>query len=56
MLLAEISVSVQGIKSSKEKFAGSLFTTTVEAFVPATGKGIQVCMFNLSGCQDMALA
>ena len=25
-----------------EKFAGALFTTSVEAFVPATGKGVQV--------------
>lgn len=33
---------VQGRKSSKEKFAGSLFTTTVEAFVPTNGRGIQV--------------
>ena len=32
---------LQGTKSSKEKFAGALYTTTVEAFVPATGKGIQ---------------
>ncbi len=32
----------QGRKSSKEKFAGSLFTTTVEAFVPTNGRGIQV--------------
>ena len=27
-----------------EKFAGALFTTSVEAFVPATGKGVQVIM------------
>ena len=32
---------LQGIKSSKEKFAGALYTTTVEAFVPQNGKGIQ---------------
>ena len=31
----------QGIKSSKEKFAGALYTTTVEAFIPQTGRGIQ---------------
>ncbi|DBA82977.1 TPA: hypothetical protein ACH3X1_006755 [Trebouxia sp. C0004] len=31
----------KGKKSSKEKFAGSLFTTTVEAFVPTNGRGIQ---------------
>ncbi len=35
---------VQGKKSSKEKFAGSLFTTTVEAFVPTNGRGIQVSL------------
>lgn len=32
---------MQGRKSEGEKFAGALFTTTVEAFVPATGRGIQ---------------
>ena len=32
----------QGIKSEKEKFAGADYTTTVEAFVPSTGRGIQV--------------
>ena len=35
-------LAVQGTKSSKEKFAGALFTTTVEAFVPTSGRGIQV--------------
>ena len=33
--------AVQGVKSSKEKFAGALYTTTVEAFIPPTGRGIQ---------------
>eukprot|EP00238_Polyblepharides_amylifera_P006247 CAMPEP_0196579626 /NCGR_PEP_ID=MMETSP1081-20130531/23712_1 /TAXON_ID=36882 /ORGANISM="Pyramimonas amylifera, Strain CCMP720" /LENGTH=495 /DNA_ID=CAMNT_0041899263 /DNA_START=70 /DNA_END=1554 /DNA_ORIENTATION=+ len=32
---------VQGVKSEKEKFAGGLYTTTVEAFIPGTGRGIQ---------------
>ncbi|KAK9800340.1 hypothetical protein WJX73_005635 [Symbiochloris irregularis] len=32
---------IKGRKSEGEKFAGALFTTTVEAFVPATGRGIQ---------------
>jgi len=32
---------IQGKKSSKEQFAGALYTTTVEAFIPETGKGIQ---------------
>eukprot|EP00455_Lapot_gusevi_P017430 TRINITY_DN1929_c0_g1_i2.p1 TRINITY_DN1929_c0_g1~~TRINITY_DN1929_c0_g1_i2.p1 ORF type:complete len:732 (+),score=358.51 TRINITY_DN1929_c0_g1_i2:53-2197(+) len=31
----------KGIKTEKEKFAGGLYTTTVEAFIPATGRGIQ---------------
>lgn len=31
----------KGTKSSKEKFAGAQFTTTVEAFVPTSGRGIQ---------------
>ncbi|CAG9461739.1 unnamed protein product [Pedinophyceae sp. YPF-701] len=30
-----------GRKSENEKFAGGLYTTTVEAFVPPVGKGIQ---------------
>ncbi|RKO97471.1 hypothetical protein CXG81DRAFT_15501 [Caulochytrium protostelioides] len=32
---------MQGIKSHKEKFAGGLYTTTIEGFVPSTGRGIQ---------------
>lgn len=32
---------IPGVKSEKEKFAGGLYTTTVEAFVPYTGRGIQ---------------
>lgn len=32
---------IKGIKSEKEKFAGGLYTTTVEAFIPGTGRGIQ---------------
>jgi hypothetical protein len=31
----------QGTKSENEKFAGALYTTTVEAFVPSSGRGIQ---------------
>lgn len=31
----------KGRKSVKEQFAGAYYTTTVEAFVPETGKGIQ---------------
>jgi prolyl-tRNA synthetase len=32
---------VPGVKSEKEKFAGGLYTTTVEGFVPNVGRGIQ---------------
>jgi prolyl-tRNA synthetase len=32
---------VKGKKTENEKFAGGLYTTTVEAFVPTTGRGIQ---------------
>lgn len=32
---------VKGVKSEKEKFAGGLYTTSVEGFIPATGRGIQ---------------
>ncbi|EMD34768.1 hypothetical protein CERSUDRAFT_97352 [Gelatoporia subvermispora B] len=32
---------IPGVKSEKEKFAGGLYTTTVEGFVSTTGRGIQ---------------
>ena len=32
---------VKGRKTEKEKFAGGLYTTTVEGYIPATGRGIQ---------------
>lgn len=32
---------VKGKKTQKEKFAGGDYTTTVEAFISATGRGIQ---------------
>jgi prolyl-tRNA synthetase len=32
---------IKGRKSEKEKFPGGLYTTTIEAFVPATGRGVQ---------------
>lgn len=32
---------VPGKKSEKEKFAGGLYTTTVEAYVPGSGRGVQ---------------
>ncbi len=33
---------IKGRKSKKEQFAGAAYTTTVEAFIPETGRGIQV--------------
>ncbi|CCI39602.1 unnamed protein product [Albugo candida] len=32
---------IKGIKTEKEKFAGADYTTTIEGFIPATGRGIQ---------------
>ncbi|KAI0226370.1 hypothetical protein L0F63_002743 [Massospora cicadina] len=32
---------IKGVKSEKEKFAGGLYTTTCEGYIPATGRGIQ---------------
>lgn len=32
---------VKGHKSDKEKFAGGLYTTTVEAFIPGNGRAVQ---------------
>jgi len=32
---------IKGFKSESEKFAGAKFTTSVEAFIPSTGRGIQ---------------
>ncbi|EJW71584.1 hypothetical protein WUBG_17511, partial [Wuchereria bancrofti] len=32
---------IKGRKSEKEKFAGGDFTTTIEAYVPVNGRGIQ---------------
>ncbi len=37
---------VPGKKSEEEKFAGGLYTTTVEAFIPQNGRGIQVLSQN----------
>ena len=33
---------IKGKKTEKEMFAGGDFTTTVEAYIPAAGRGIQV--------------
>jgi prolyl-tRNA synthetase len=32
---------IKGVKSEKEKFAGGLYTTTVEGFIPSNGRAIQ---------------
>ena len=32
---------IRGKKTEKEKFAGGLYTTTVEGYIPSTGRGIQ---------------
>ncbi|KAI9893068.1 MAG: hypothetical protein M1814_000615 [Vezdaea aestivalis] len=32
---------IRGTKTEKEKFAGGLYTTTVEGYIPTTGRGIQ---------------
>jgi len=34
---------VKGKKTVKEKFAGGDYTTTVEAYISMSGRGIQVC-------------
>eukprot|EP00475_Leptophrys_vorax_P031188 TRINITY_DN4716_c0_g1_i1.p1 TRINITY_DN4716_c0_g1~~TRINITY_DN4716_c0_g1_i1.p1 ORF type:complete len:619 (-),score=173.39 TRINITY_DN4716_c0_g1_i1:551-2260(-) len=39
----------KGIKTEKEKFAGALFTTTIECFVPAAGKGVQAATSHCLG-------
>jgi prolyl-tRNA synthetase len=33
--------TIKGKKTEKEKFAGGLFTTTCEGYIPTTGRGIQ---------------
>ncbi|KAJ8582933.1 hypothetical protein M405DRAFT_885086 [Rhizopogon salebrosus TDB-379] len=40
---------IPGIKSEKEKFAGALYTTTIEGFVPASGRGIQAATSHCLG-------
>lgn len=34
---------IKGIKSKNEKFAGSLFSSTCETFIPENGRAIQAC-------------
>ena len=40
---------IKGRKSEKEKFAGGLYTTTVEAFVPTNGRAIQAATSHCLG-------
>jgi len=40
---------IPGIKSENEKFAGGLYTTTVEGFIPTTGRGIQAATSHCLG-------
>ncbi|KAI5170624.1 bifunctional glutamyl/prolyl-tRNA synthetase [Nematocida sp. LUAm3] len=40
---------IQGKKSKKETFAGADYTTTVEAFIPETGRGIQAATSHFLG-------
>lgn len=40
---------VKGVKSENEKFAGGLFTTTIEGFIPTTGRGIQAATSHCLG-------
>ncbi|KIM42357.1 hypothetical protein M413DRAFT_444782 [Hebeloma cylindrosporum] len=40
---------IPGVKSEKEKFAGGLYTTTIEGFVPTSGRGIQAASSHCLG-------
>lgn len=40
---------IQGIKTEKEKFAGADYTTTIEGFIPGTGRGIQAATSHALG-------
>lgn len=40
---------IPGVKSEKEKFAGGLYTTTVEGFIPTSGRGIQAATSHCLG-------
>jgi bifunctional glutamyl/prolyl-tRNA synthetase len=40
---------IPGYKTTKEKFAGSDYTTTVEAFIPEVGRGIQAGTSHMLG-------
>ncbi|KAL0898412.1 hypothetical protein Bca101_082373 [Brassica carinata] len=40
---------IKGQKSEKEKFAGADYTTSVEAFIPTTGRGVQAATSHYLG-------
>eukprot|EP01133_Synstelium_polycarpum_P020198 gene20198-24219_t len=40
---------VEGLKSEKEKFAGGLYTSTIEGFIPTNGRGIQAATSHCLG-------
>lgn len=40
---------IPGIKSEKEKFAGGLYTTTLEGFISTSGRGIQAATSHCLG-------
>ncbi|CEG36015.1 proline-trna ligase [Plasmopara halstedii] len=40
---------IKGVKTEKEKFAGADYTTTIEGFIPATGRGIQAATSHMLG-------
>ncbi|KAF9911796.1 ribose-phosphate pyrophosphokinase 1 [Linnemannia zychae] len=40
---------IKGVKSENEKFAGGLYTTTVEGYIPTTGRGIQAATSHCLG-------
>lgn len=46
---------VKGRKTEKEKFAGGDYTTTVEAFISASGRAIQVNTLDLFIQENRAL-
>ena len=40
---------VKGTKTVNEKFPGADYTTTIEGFIPATGRGIQAATSHMLG-------
>ncbi|KAF9434652.1 ribose-phosphate pyrophosphokinase 1 [Entomortierella beljakovae] len=40
---------IKGVKSENEKFPGGLYTTTIEGYIPTTGRGIQAATSHCLG-------